>query len=252
MASPASAAEQHSLGIMQPYFFPYVGYFDVIRKTDQWIVFDLVDYRRKSWMNRNRILEANKGEQYITVPVDRQSPQRLDEVRTADLGRAREKVLRQLGVYRHTAPHHDVVAGLVEQAFDDVGTDDVRLRDLNVAGLTRVCERLGITFDHRNGSELGLDLSRVEHAGQWALEICDQLEATHYVNPSGGKSIFRAQEWKERGIEIAFTRLPQLTYDVGPPFTFVPHLSVLDALMWLEPDEIVGHLDTLTLDHDLD
>lgn len=242
--------ERRSLGIMQPYFFPYLGYFDVIRKTDGWIVFDVVDYRRKSWMNRNRILEANKGEQYITVPVDRGSPQRLDEVRTVDVARARDKIVRQIGVYRNVAPHHDAVASLVEQAFDDVGTEDVLLRDLNVAGLSRVCDRLGITFDHRNASELGLDWSRVEHAGQWALEICDQLNATHYVNPSGGKAIFRAAEWEARGIDLAFTRLPQLAYTVDAPFTFVPHLSVLDCLMWLEPNEIVEHLDSLTLDHE--
>lgn len=235
---------------MQPYFFPYVGYFDVIRKTDQWIVFDVVDYKPKSWMNRNRILEPNKGEQYVTVPVDRRSSRRLADVTTVDVGRARDKILRQLGVYRHIAPHYEAVVDLVEGSFGDVGPGAVRLRDLDVAGLSRVCARLGITFDYRICSELDLDFSSIRHAGQWALEICDQLGATHYVNPSGGKQIFRPDEWADRGIGLAFTRLPSLTYDVGRPFRFVPQLSVLDCLMWLDPAEILTYLDSLTLDHD--
>lgn len=237
------------LGIMQPYFFPYLGYFDVIRKTDQWVVFDVVKYQPRHWMNRNRILEPNKGEQYITVSVDKMSSRALEDILVKDVTGAREKILRQLAIYAHAAPHFDRVAALVEATFEDVGAGNVRLRDLNISGLSRVCEALGFDFDYRICSELDLDLAAVEHAGQWALEICDQLGATTYVNPSGGKAIFRVEEWQDRGIEIAFTTLPNFHYPVGGKLKFVPHLSILDCLMWTEPAEITAYLDTTVLDY---
>ncbi|MCW2308636.1 WbqC family protein [Rhodobium gokarnense] len=236
------------LGIMQPYFFPYLGYFDVIRKTDRWIVFDVVKYQAKHWMNRNRILEPNKGEQYITVPVDKHSSRMLSDITVKDMPQAREKILRQLAVYRNVAPYFDAVCGIVEETFDDVGDDPVRLSDLNVAGLARVCAHLGIAFDYRICSELDLDYAGVQHAGQWALEICRQLGATGYVNPSGGKSIFRREEWQAAGIDIAFTRLPDFRYPVGGKFEFVPHLSIVDCLMWVPGTEILAYLDELSLD----
>ncbi|WP_436644454.1 WbqC family protein [Microbaculum sp. FT89] len=238
------------LGIMQPYFFPYVGYFDVIRKTDKWVVFDVVKYQSKHWMNRNRILEPNKGEQYVTVPVDKRSSRELSDIAVKDPRQAGEKILRQLGVYRHAAPHYDAVHALVEETFASVGEGPVRLRDLNVAGLEKTCAMLGIAFDYEICSGLGLDFSNVQHAGQWALEICDQLGAAAYVNPSGGKAIFKPEDWRARGIDIAFTRMPDFRYEVGGKFTFLPNLSILDCLMWVGAEEVRGYLDTLPLDRD--
>ena len=81
---------------MQPYFFPYVGYFDVIRKTDQWVVFDVVKYQPKSWMNRNRILDVNAGHTYVTVPVHKGSSPLLSNIRVVDANRAAGKIRKQL------------------------------------------------------------------------------------------------------------------------------------------------------------
>lgn len=235
------------LGIMQPYFFPYVGYFDVIRKSDRWIVFDVVKYQPKHWMNRNRILEPNKGEQYITVPVDKGASRMLSDIPVKDIAQARERILRQLAVYRNVAPHYDAVRALVEDTFDTVGSREVRLRDLNIAGLQRTCAVLGIDFNYSICSDLDLDFSNVQHAGQWALEICEQLGASDYVNPSGGREIFRPEEWHARGINIAFTRQPDFRYAVGGKFDFVPNLSILDCLMWVTPEDVVSYLDSLNL-----
>ncbi len=233
------------LGIMQPYFFPYIGYFDVIRKTDQWIVFDVVKYQSKSWMNRNRILEPNKGEQYVTVPVDKSGGRMLSEIPVKDAAGAREKILRQLGVYRGIAPHYDAVSALVEETFSRFG--EGLLRDLNVIGLDLTCAYLGIPFSYRICSELDLDYSGVTHAGQWALEISDQLGATSYLNPSGGTAIFRPEEWMARGIDLVFTTMPDFRYPVGGKLAFAPHLSILDCMMWVEPEAIRAYLDSLAI-----
>ncbi len=235
------------LGIMQPYFFPYIGYFDVIAKTDKWVVFDVVKYQPKSWMNRNRILDPNKGEQYVTVPVDRGSSKQLAEIRIVDSGQAAEKIRRQLAIYQHAAPFYRNVQEIVSETFEKAAKGEGRLRDLDVAGLEVVCRYLDLPFDYAICSHLDLDYSNVTHAGQWALEISDQLGATSYINPSGGTAIFDRDEWDSRGIELSFTRLPDFRYEVGGKFEFRPHLSILDCLMWSEPKTIRDYLNALPL-----
>ena len=230
------------LGIMQPYFFPYAGYFDLIIKSDRWVVFDVVKFTRKTWMSRNVILEPNKGHQYVSVAVVRSTADSLTETQVAEFEFAATKVLRQLKVYEGRAPHYDAVRGLVERAFSRFREQgSLLLRDLNVVCLDETCRHLGIPFTPENCSSLDLDFSAVDHAGAWALEIADQLGADSYLNPPGGVGLFRAEDWRARGIELEFTGMPQLTYDTGN-LEFRPNASILDCMMWLTADEIRGHL----------
>lgn len=229
---------------MQPYFFPYLGYFALIRHSDQWLVFDVVKYQPKSWMNRNRILEPNKGEQYVSVPVDRASGRGLDEIRVHDAAATLVRLRRQLEAYRTAAPYHGEVLDLVERTFAAFGSNGL-LRDLNCIALDYVCERLGLRLDRRNVSALGLDLSSVCHPGQWALEICAQLGASAYVNPPGGRDIFRPEEWRARKIALLFTPGCEVRYPVRGQLSFRANLSILDCMMWLEPAQIRAELDRM-------
>ena len=236
------------LGIMQPYFFPYPGYFDLILKSDRWVVFDIVKFQKKSWMSRNRILDVNKGETYIGVPVRKGEPDLILNAEVIDPRLAAEKMRRQLGAYRSHAPNFAEVEAMVGSIFETFLDGAPTINRLNVLGLEAVCAKLGISFDWELASNLDLDFSSVNHAGQWALEICDQLGANAYINPPGGRDIFRAEEWDARGIEISFTRPPQLTYSVMGKFSFLPDLSILDALMWLPGGAIKEHLLALPAD----
>lgn len=232
------------LGIMQPYFFPYAGYFDLVLKSDLWIVFDVVKYRPKTWMNRNRILDQNSGWQYISVPVNRKSGALISEITLAEFDHASRKIVKQLETYRGHAPFFEAVSALVQGAFARFGKSGL-LRDLNVLCLEETCQYLGIPFDHLNCSELGVDFSGVDHAGAWAREISKQLKATAYLNPPGGVEIFRPAEWTTLGITLEFTGMPDLTYPVGKPFEFLPNASILDVMMWCSPDDIRAHLARL-------
>lgn len=217
------------LGIMQPYFFPYLGYFELIARTDRWVVFDVVQYNAKSWMNRNRILHPTQGWQYINVPVTHAphgTP--IKDIVVKDRAAALARVLGQLEHYRKRAPHFRDVTEIVRTAFS--GTSD-RLVDLNVATLAAVCKYLGIGFDYSLCSAMNFQLGDVEHPGQWALEIAKQLGASEYLNPPGGRDIFRPEEWDAAGIKLRFTEMPDFTYGCGP-YQFVEHLSILDVLMW--------------------
>ena len=217
------------LGIMQPYFFPYLGYFELIARTDRWVVFDVVQYNAKSWMNRNRILHPTQGWQYINVPVTH-APHgtQIKDIVVKDRAAALTRTLGQIEHYRKRAPYFHAVTDIVRAAFSITSG---RLVELNVATLAAVCKYLGIGFDYSLCSTLNLDLGNVEHPGQWALVIAKQLGASEYLNPPGGRAIFRQEEWDEAGIKLSFTDMLQFTYDCAP-YQFVEHLSILDVLMW--------------------
>ena len=228
---------------MQPYFFPYLGYYDLINRTDRWIVFDVVKYAPKSWMNRNRILHPAEGWQYISVPVDKHSGEGLiKDVKILDAGAAHNKIRGQIEHYRKgRAPHFSAVARLIDDCFEGLNSD--LLRDLNVRSLSVVCDYLDITFDHSNLSELSLALPEIRHPGQWALEIASALGADSYLNPPGGREIFELREWEERGIRLAFTDLVSFGYPTGH-YSFVEHLSIIDVLMWNSARQVKDYLDS--------
>lgn len=228
---------------MQPYFFPYLGYFDLINRTDRWLVFDVVKYAPKSWMNRNRILHPSEGWQYISIPVNKHAGDGLiKDVQILDVGAARDKVCGQIEHYRKGgAPHFASVARLVDDCF--LGLQGTLLRDLNVRSLALVCDYLGITFNHTNLSEMSLALPVIQDPGQWALEISCALGADAYLNPPGGRDIFQPDAWEDRGIRLGFTDLVSFSYATGH-YTFIEHLSIIDVLMWNAPAAVKAYLDS--------
>lgn len=231
------------LGIMQPYFFPYLGYFDLINRTDRWVVFDVVQYVPKSWMNRNRILHPTEGWQYVSVPVVKHRDSLIKDVRLVNPDEARRRVLGQIEHYRHgRAPFFEPVRDLIDRSFSRARSD--RLRDLNATGLALVCEYLGIAFSPAIFSESGVELPPIDHPGKWALEISSAMGASEYVNPPGGKELFDERAFSDRGIRLTFTELADFTYPCGS-YEFVERLSIIDVLMWNEPKAVKAQLDAM-------
>jgi hypothetical protein len=224
------------LGIMQPYFFPYLGYFELIARTGKWVIFDVVQYTTRSWMNRNRILHPTKGWQYVGVPIQKARRGTLiQDILIKDLTATKDRILAQIDHYRRHAPFFRDVVQLISNAFSSVKSN--KLVDLNIATLVETCAYLKIPFYWSVCSKMGLQLDDIKHPGQWALRIAEQMGADVYINLSGGRDIFDPTEWDEAGIILEFTELPSFTYDCAP-YDFVEHLSILDVLMWNPPSVI--------------
>lgn len=224
------------LGIMQPYFFPYIGYFSVIANTDKWVVFDVTQYTTKSWMNRNRILHPKQSWQYINVPLHNGSQSlRINEVKIFDSMLCKEKILAQIDHYRKKAPYYRNVFNLVKDTFEELASDS--LVELNVLGLKNVCQYLGVTFDFIVLSKEDIELPVITKPGGWALEISTVLGASEYVNPIGGEKLFNHDDFGERGIKLSFLESPDFTYECSQ-YEFVQNLSIIDVLMWNRPEEI--------------
>ncbi|KFE43150.1 WbqC family protein [Pseudomonas congelans] len=231
-----------TLGIMQPYFFPYIGYFQLIAAVQRGLVFDIVKYKRKSWMNRNRVLDGKGDWQYISVPVCVSEGALIKDATIIDLACAHRRITNQLEHYRGKAPYFRETLHVVEQTF---GTPATHLCELNTRALQVVCEYLGMSFNWESCAAMNLDLPPIEHAGQWALEISTVLEARQYVNATGGREIFTPGDWQERGIELRFLEPSSFSYSTGP-MNFVENLSIIDVLMWNAPETVLAYLHNET------
>lgn len=232
-----------TLGIMQPYFFPYLGYFQLIASVERGVIFDTAQYCRKSWMNRNRILDSKGGWQYISVPTSTTMGTSIQATTVIDHDAALRRILGQLDHYRGKAPFHRLVCDLVIKAFEAVKGDSIS--ELNTQSLVVTCNYLGLEFDWTPHSALNLKLPAIEHPGQWALEISTSLHARRYINAPGGRGIFIASEWQQRGIELRFLDLTTYIYNTAP-YPFVENLSILDVLMWNKPGDVTRYINENT------
>jgi len=229
-----------TLALMQPYFFPYIGYFELIASTERWLVFDTAQFSLQSWMYRNRILHPKEGWQYISLSLHKPSPRRsVGETSLKDPAESGAKLLRQLEHYRRKAPYYRQVCTLVEETFAETKTKC--LVELNIRSLVFSCGYIGVPFPHEKLSELNLLLPPVTYPGQWPLEIATLLGAARYINASGGRSLFRPEDFRDRSIGLSFMPETDFRYECAP-YVFQPHLSILDVLMWNSPQSVREHL----------
>ena len=221
------------VGLMQPYFFPYLGYFELVVISDRWVIFDNVQYKKQSWMTRNRMLHRHQGWQYINIPVHkRPTGTQIKDITVVDPVNAPKGILRQLDHYRRRAPYFDQVKSLIMASFSNARSSS--LADINTSTLIETCRYLDLRFKYTICSEMDLELGEIEHAGQWGLRVAERLGAQEYVNAPGGRAIFRPDEWRRAGIRLTFTKLKPFHYDCAP-FEHHDHLSILDVLMWNDP-----------------
>ena len=227
------------LGVMQPYFFPYLGYFDLIASVDRWIVADTVQHMRHGWVTRNRVLHQASGWQYILVPVKKhalQTPIKDIEINATDW---RTTVRRQLEHYRKRAPGYADAMALVERCL---GRPEPHLSRLNTAILEEVCGFLGLPFQFSYLSEMNLQLGPVDGPADWALRISQAVGASAYVNPPGGVALYDPARFAAHGIRLEIRKMVDFRYDCGP-YEFVPNLSIVDVLMWNDRARVRGYLD---------
>lgn len=220
------------LAIMQPYPFPYLGYFHLMAQVDRWIVLDGVQYARRTsrcWMNRNRILHPRDGWQYFVFPVKKRplgTP--MNQMLLADKEAALRRLCAQLEHYRKHAPYFAMVVEMVREVFRRTETDF--LVELNVRSLEVVLEVLGMNA-RLEPCPLIYDTQTVTEEIQLALRLAKQLRADTYINLPGGREIYDRSEWKSAGIDLIFTEMIDFRYDCKP-YAFEPNLSIIDILMW--------------------
>lgn len=226
--------------IMQPYFLPYIGYFQLINAVDVFVLYDDVTYIKSGWINRNRILERESWN-YWTVPVRNASSNRL--IKDIEFIRDWQKLLKTIQQNYGRTPYS--VAVWNSLLLEIAGNQKLKtIADLNAYAIRKICDYLGIATIILRSSELnGLKEGRVEKL----VSICDNIGADIYINAIGGKELYSKEMFKTHGIDLYFLKTGKVEYRQAAD-EFVPNLSILDVLMYNSKDEIKKHLENYTLE----
>ena len=225
------------IAVMQPYAFPYIGYFQLINHVDKWVIFDDAQFVWKGWVNRNRILhpEIIKEWQYFTVPIKKHSRETsIKDLEIFEDIKWKDEFLGKLSFYKTKAPYYSETIGFIDHCLD------VKCSNLSQwleYTLKSTCEYLNIPFDYSVASRMEINKDNIQHAGHWALEISDTLQADEYVNPYGGFSIYNENEFSARKIELRFLK-SRLTPYIQRRKGFVSGLSIVDVMMWNDKEKI--------------
>lgn len=228
------------LAIMQPYFLPYLGYFSLIKHSDRFILFDVVQFIRHGWIERNRILKPGEGWQYIQIPLAKHSREtKIEDVIIRVEEPWQDRIFRQLEHYKKIAPYYTEVISFLKNAFS-YKTDNIT--DLNAHLLADACRYIGIAFNREIFSEMHLAIEDVAAPDEWALNICKSLTANTYINPPGGIELFNRNKYEQFGITLQFLKLKLSSYSQRRE-PFEEALSILDVMMFNTPREIFTMLD---------
>lgn len=230
-----------TLAIMQPYFFPYIGYWQLIRAVDRFVIYDDVSYINRGWINRNRLL-INGAPSYFTAPLQGASQnRRICDTHLQPSADWRNKLVRTVENTYRKATCFDEVFPVVENLIRHE-TDD--LADYLAHQLQTLAAFMGLDTEFVVSSRCyGND----ELAGQdRILDICTREGAGTYVNPQGGLTLYESEAFHRAGIDLRFIVMRPLPYKQRSA-GFVPGLSIVDALMETGPHGIGLHLGAYEL-----
>ena len=206
------------VAIMQPYFFPYIGYWQLMNTVDKFVVYDNIQYTKKGWVNRNRV-SCNGNIKYITVPLQKAPAHFHVCERDMECG-WENTMLRQLEEYYKDAENKDE---MLEVVYDSIFINSCNLFALLYNSILIMMQYLGIRTPVYISSTL--DINHRLKGTEKVKEICTYLEATEYVNPIGGKSLYSQNmfPFKLNFLRAKLTPYPQ-------KHDFVPGLSILDII----------------------
>lgn len=212
---------------MQPYFFPYIGYFKLMNAVDEFIVYDNIEFTKKGWINRNRILVNGKDE-FITLPLKKDSDflDVNDRFLAESWSQDRSKMLNRIKESYRKAPCFNEIFPLIERC---ILFEEKNLFDFIFNSIQEIKNQLGIKTILHKSSEIPIDHKLKSE--EKVISICKKLEAKQYINPFGGISLYNVENFAEQNIELTFLKPNLTTYlQFGP--SFIPYLSIMDTLMF--------------------
>ena len=224
------------LGIMQPYFMPYIGYFQLIAAVDVFVVYDNIKYTKKGWINRNRML-VNGTDAMFTLSLKKDSDT-LDVVQrelSSDFDRI--KILNQMrGAYVNASQFENTYP-LIEQIVN-YKNNNLFLYIYN--SILQLCAHLNIMTKIKVSS--GLPIESGLKGQDKVLAICKATDAETYINAIGGVELYDADAFRIHGVELQFIKPRPFEYvQLGHPF--VPWLSMIDVLMFNPLDEVINRVN---------
>jgi hypothetical protein len=230
------------LAIMQPYFFPYIGYFQLINAVDSFVLYDNIQFTKKGWINRNRIL-VNGNDEFITIPLKKDSDflcvnqRALSDTWSQD----RRKLLNRLIESYRKAPYFKYNFEVIESSlfFNDLNLFNYIFNSINniISHLeikTKIIISSQVDIDHKLKSE------------EKVISICNKLNTEIYVNPIGGLDLYNSNNFKNKNIKLKFHKSNPIIYNQYNE-SFIPWLSIIDILMFNSKNDIQLFLNNYQL-----
>ena len=232
------------IGIMQPYFLPYIGYWQLLNAVDKYVIYDDVNYIKGGWINRNRII-INDKVQWMTLRLNGASPNKLiNEIELANDISNTEKLLRKILETYRKAPYFNQVYPIVENI--------VNYRNFNLAkylehSIRVICNYLEIRTEIIVSSDI--DKNNELRAEEKVIEICKKLRGTEYYNAIGGKELYSYKNFAKNGLKLSFLKTNLIEYKQKDD-NFIANLSILDVLMWNSKEDIQSFLHMYHLEEE--
>ena len=229
------------VGIWQPYFMPYIGYFQLINSVDKFVIYDNIEYTKKGWINRNRIL-MNGTDKQFTINLTKDSDY-LD-VRDRYISEVydRKKLLNQITAAYSKAPFYNDAFPIIRECIE---YPDNNLFNYIYNSVLKISRHIGIDTDIIVSSTLNIGK---EYKGQdKVLAICKSLNATDYTNSIGGKDLYNREEFERLGIRLHFHKTDSDICYKQFKNEFVPSLSIIDVMMFNSLEEIREMLNRYTV-----
>lgn len=216
------------VAIMQPYLFPYLGYYQLVNHCDVFVLYDDVTYIKQGYINRNNILQGGQPLR-ITLPVPGASSNKI--INTLEFSRDTRKIQKTITQAYSKAPFYHDVFPLIKRVLDN---EDRSIPAVCKKGINEVFSYLNMPKEIILSSNIEYD--REATAENKILQICQALGSRDYVNSIGGKKMYTKEAFSSKGYDLSFIEMKDVVYDQRGA-DFVPNLSIIDVLMWCGRDE---------------
>lgn len=215
---------------MQPYFFPYIGYFQLVNAVDKFVFYDDVKYINKGWINRNRIL-VNNDAHYLTIPLETASQNKL--ISEIFFIKNLDKQKKTIYYAYRKAPFFKDAWPVIERVLS---LKDIGISKLAAFSVTEICKYIGIETVFEFSSNKYADTINLRKAER-LIKICKINNADEYINPIGGEEIYSKEYFSDHGIDIFFLNsLP--VYYKQLSSVFISNLSIIDVLMFNSKEQV--------------
>lgn len=213
------------VAIMQPYFLPYIGYWQLLNAVDVFVVYDNIKYTKKGWINRNRFL-LNNAPEVFTLPLKSGADDLDINQRMLAANFDRTKMVRQFENAYRKAIHSEEIK-IIKQCVEDKSDN---LFDFIFNSIKTVATELQINTEIIRSSSLPFDHKMLKSQDK-VLAICNHFGANQYINPIGGTELYVHDDFIKQNIELKFLQSRMVPYTQSKIGEFTPWLSIADILL---------------------
>lgn len=251
-----------TIGVMQPYFFPYIGYFQCIHACSEFVICDQIQYSKDGWIDRNRLYgNTPEGSVYIRPQIQKpsSSSSNIDLVMINDGAPWRKKLIKTIKhTYKYAAHSQEMIPFII----DLIEHESTSLSSFNNNLIAKICKILSINtklhFNHPSLTAIEHNLDEIiaqyrseddsiSRAQVRVIEFCKRIKAESYLNTVAGKQLYLFQSFAKHDLELVLLEPKPPSYQQFDKRPFVPNLSIIDMLMHLGGEGTSQYLDNYKL-----